>query len=178
MWTASPVPASEKRLAPLRAERGAALLGHTRVVFDPDTGLVTDIVACEDAHESERTAAATWVAGARPGEWWIADRHFCTQTLLQGWEEVKACFIVREHSRHPRLEQQRGWAEGLLGRIESVLNREIRSLGHPRAASRLCHSGAGLQRAIAPQALRRTGASRETARARRVHRPPGRPGRP
>lgn len=30
------------------------------MVFDPDTGLVTDIVACEDAHESERTAGPLW----------------------------------------------------------------------------------------------------------------------
>lgn len=172
------------------------------MVYDPDAGLVTDIIACEDAYESERTAAVSLVAGARLGELWIADRHFCTRTLLQGWEEAKACFIVREHSRHPRLEQQGEWEdagscdtgllqvqrislcadglpqwrrirlllnaptesgeteirlwtnlplevtaariadlyrrrwriEGLFGRIESVLNSEIRSLGHPRAA--------------------------------------------
>jgi hypothetical protein len=75
-------PPSGQREASGATARRAALLGHTRMVFDPDSGLVMDIIACEDAHESERTAAATWVAGARPGEWWIADRHFCTQTLL------------------------------------------------------------------------------------------------
>ncbi len=48
------LPASQKRLAPLRDQRGAALPGHTLVVYDPDQALVTDIVACEDAHESER----------------------------------------------------------------------------------------------------------------------------
>ncbi len=41
------LPASEKRLAPLREHRGAALPGQALVVYDPDSGLVTDIVACD-----------------------------------------------------------------------------------------------------------------------------------
>lgn len=40
------LPASDKRLGALRGLRGAALPGHTLVVYDPDTTLVTDIVAC------------------------------------------------------------------------------------------------------------------------------------
>jgi IS4 transposase len=43
------LPGSEKRLAPLRQHRGAALPGHSLVVYDPDQALVCDIVACEDA---------------------------------------------------------------------------------------------------------------------------------
>lgn len=195
------LPASEKRLAPLREQRGAAMPGHTLVVYDPDRALVTDIVACEDAHESERSAAAILMAGASAGQLWIADRHFCTRTLLQGWQKTGACFLVREHARHPKLQQQGDWREagrcetgvlheqsikieetgpvwrrirlvleqpsesgdselsfwsnlppeitaaqiaslyrcrwrieGLFGRLESVLNSEIRTLGQPRAA--------------------------------------------
>ncbi|MHA6897340.1 IS4 family transposase, partial [Ralstonia pseudosolanacearum] len=44
------LPASEKRLGPLRGYRGAALPGHSLVVYDPDLGLVCDVVACEDAY--------------------------------------------------------------------------------------------------------------------------------
>ena len=98
--------ASKKRLAPLRGERGAAPPGHTLVVYDPDQALVTDIVACEDAHESERTVARTLVASAGAGELWLADSHFCTRALLQGWQQAGAAFIVREHGRHPRLVHQ------------------------------------------------------------------------
>jgi len=50
------LPASEKRLASLRGHRGAALPGQTLVVYDPDSGLVTDLVASEDAHQSERAS--------------------------------------------------------------------------------------------------------------------------
>ena len=100
------LPASEKRLKPLRQRRGAALPGHTLVVYDPDSELVTDIVACEDAYASERTGVEPLLASAQPGQLWIADRNFCTQTILIGWHQAQACFLVREHSGHPRLISQ------------------------------------------------------------------------
>jgi IS4 transposase len=111
------LPASEKRLGPLRAHRGAALPGHTLVVYDPDRTLVTDIVACEDAHAQERAAAASLLVGAQPGEVWIADRNFCTRALLQGWHDAGASFLVREHARHPRLVDAGAWQA--CGRIET-----------------------------------------------------------
>ncbi len=87
------------------------------MVYDPDQALVTDIVACEDAHESERTVAQTLVAGAQAGELWLADSHFCTRTLLQGWQQAQAAFIVREHGTHPHLVEQGRWQEA--GRCET-----------------------------------------------------------
>lgn len=97
------LPASEKRLAPLRGYRGAALPGHTLVVYDPDTGLVCDIAPCEDAHESERSVVPMLMDQARAGQLWIGDRHFCTHTLLQGFDQAGAHFLIREHTHHPKL---------------------------------------------------------------------------
>lgn len=105
------LPASDKRLAPLRSHRGAAMPGHTLVVYDPDSTLVTDILGCEDAHQSERTGAATLLERAQQGQVWIADRHFCTRTLLQGWQQRQASFIVREHAKHPKLGRIGPWSE-------------------------------------------------------------------
>jgi len=68
------LPGSEKRLAVLRGHRGAALPGQSIVVYDPDSGLVTDLIAGEDAHQSERTLAIPLLQGAKPGQLWIADR--------------------------------------------------------------------------------------------------------
>jgi IS4 transposase len=116
------LPASEKRLAPLREHRGAALPGQSLVVYDPDSGLVTDIVASEDAHQSERAAIAPLLASAQPGQLWIADRHFCTRMIMGGWDEAQAGFIVREHARHPRLVGQGEWRE--CGRTETGQVRE------------------------------------------------------
>jgi len=103
------LPASEKRLAALHGLRGAALPGHSLVVYDPDSGLVVDMVACEDAHASERAAVTPLLDGAHPGDLWIADRHFCTGVILGGWQHAGAGFIVREHGRHPRLVGQGEW---------------------------------------------------------------------
>lgn len=69
------LPASEKRLAPLRGFRGAALPGHTLVVYDPDSALVCDILACEDAHESERIRARRC---------WVLPWTFCGQIAQPG----------------------------------------------------------------------------------------------
>ena len=100
------LPASEKRLAPLRECRGAALPGHTLVVYDADAGLVTDIVACEDAHAQERAVMGPLLERAQPGQLWMADRNFCTRDIMQGWHKAGAGFIVREHGKHPRLIEQ------------------------------------------------------------------------
>lgn len=105
------LPASDKRLGALRGFRGAARPGHTLVVYDPDSALVCDIVACEDAHQSERAGAATLMASAQAQQVWIADRHFCTQALLGALSERQACFIVREHARHPRVSERGPWGE-------------------------------------------------------------------
>lgn len=105
------LPASDKRLGPLRGFRGAALPGHTVVVYDPDSALVCDIVACEDAYQSERIGAAELIESAQAGQVWIGDRHFCTQPLLCGLQQRAAAFIVREHANHPRLQAQGSWGE-------------------------------------------------------------------
>jgi IS4 transposase len=97
------LPASEKRLKPLRAFRGAALPGQSLVVYDPATELVTDIVPCEDGHANERSLMAPILAHAQAGELWIADRNFSTRAILAGWHGRGCGFIVREHgcSPHP-----------------------------------------------------------------------------
>ena len=105
------LPASEKRLLPLRSVRGAARPGHSLVAYDPDLGLVVDLVACEDAHATERAGVAPLLADARAGEVWIADRHYCTRTVLRSLEDAGASFIVREHANHPRLVQQGEWQD-------------------------------------------------------------------
>jgi len=105
------LPAGQKRLAPLRGLRSAALPGHTPVARDPDNALVCDIVACEDAYGSERTGAAVPVESARARQVWIGDRHSCTQAILQGLAGRGAACIVRGHGRHPRLQSCGPWRE-------------------------------------------------------------------
>jgi IS4 transposase len=95
------LPASEKRLAPLRGFRGAALPGHSLVVFDPDAGLVLDLVPCEDGHASERGLLARALQTATAGELWIGDRHFCTAPAIRLATARGAAVLFREHGAHP-----------------------------------------------------------------------------
>jgi IS4 transposase len=95
------LPSTEKRLAPLRGFRGAALPGHSLVVYDPDVQVVIDLVPCEDAHTQERTLMPSLLAAAQPGELWIADRNFSTTGIFAGWHRRGAMFIVREHGSSP-----------------------------------------------------------------------------
>ncbi len=79
------LPGSDKRLKPLRALRGAALPGLTLVVYDPDTGLAVDLWrGAEDAYGRRTDAARALLDGAAPGQVWVADRHFCVRTWLEG----------------------------------------------------------------------------------------------
>jgi len=97
----SHLPATEKRLKPLRGFRGAPLPGHSLVVYDPDRKLVTDIEPCEDAYTQERAVMTSLLERAMPGELWIADRAFSTRAILGEWDRRGCNFIVREHSSTP-----------------------------------------------------------------------------
>lgn len=111
------LPASHKRVGPLRGFRGAALPGQSLVVYDPDSGLVVDLVPCEDAHAQERALMGPILDAAQPGELWLADRNFSTRTILAGWHARQAAFVVREHARTPN-PTERG-ALKRIGRIDT-----------------------------------------------------------
>lgn len=97
----SHLPATDKRLKPLRGFGGAPLPGHSLVVYDPDRRLVIDIEPCEDAYTQERAVMSSLIERAMPGELWIADRAFSTRTILGEWDRRGCNFIVREHSSAP-----------------------------------------------------------------------------
>lgn len=95
------LPASEKRLGVLRGFRGAALPGHSLVVYDAELDLVSDLVACEDAHAQERAVMQELLERVKPDELWIADRNFSTSTILFGIANHGGKFLIREHGRTP-----------------------------------------------------------------------------
>jgi IS4 transposase len=95
------LPASEKRVKPLRGRRAAALPGQSLVVYDPDLDLVVDLIAGEDAVASERTLVPAAIAAAGPGELWIGDRNFSTRPILTALATRGAAVLVREHGTQP-----------------------------------------------------------------------------
>lgn len=119
------LPASEKRLKPLRAFRGAALPGQSLVVYDPDRQLAVDVLPYEDAHTQERVLMRTILETATGGDLWIADRNFCTRPILCGLMQRGASFLIREHGVNAN-PQELG-ALRSVGRIEtgSVYEQEV-----------------------------------------------------
>lgn len=95
------LPASQKRLGPLRGFRGAALPGQSLVVFDPDLDLVVDLEPGEDGHAQERTMLPAVLARVQPGDLWIGDRNFSTRAAIAAVVSRSAAFLFREHGASP-----------------------------------------------------------------------------
>jgi IS4 transposase len=95
------LPASEKRLKPVRGFRGAALPGQSLVVYDLDLDMVVDLVPCEDGHAQERSLMEQVQSQGPPGELRIADCNFSTRRIFYGLHDRGSSFIVCEHGRTP-----------------------------------------------------------------------------
>jgi Transposase DDE domain len=88
---------SEHRLDCLRDYGAAALPGMSLVVRDGGTGLLTDLIPCEDAYTSERSLFPDILALVHADDLWLADRNFCTLDYMGGIAERKAFFLIRHH---------------------------------------------------------------------------------
>jgi Transposase DDE domain len=89
---------TDHRLAQLRGCGAAALPGMSLVVRDGRTGLLTDLIAREDAYTNERSLSAQVLALVGPDDLWLADRNFCTDDYLGGIAQRRAFFLVRHHA--------------------------------------------------------------------------------
>ena len=92
-------PASHHRLKVLRDMAAGPLPGQTLVVYDPIRRLVVDCVPCEDGHTQERAIVTELLDPVTPGIVWIADRNFCTCTMLFELALHDAFFVIRHHSQ-------------------------------------------------------------------------------
>ena len=89
---------TDHRLDCLRACGAAALPGMSLVVRDGRTGLLTDLVPCEDAYTNERALHPQVLALVAPDDLWVADRNFCTDDYLGGIAARAAYFLIRHHA--------------------------------------------------------------------------------
>jgi hypothetical protein len=89
---------TDHRMDCLRGYGAAALPGMSLVVRDDNTGLLTDLIPCEDAYTSERSLYPDVLALVMPNDLWLADRNFCTIDYLGGIAEKNAFFLIRHHA--------------------------------------------------------------------------------
>jgi hypothetical protein len=89
---------TDHRLDCLRGSGAAALPGMSLVVRDGRTGLLTDLIPCEDAYTNERALHPQVLALVEPNDLWLGDRNFCTDDYLGGIAARAAYFLIRHHA--------------------------------------------------------------------------------
>jgi hypothetical protein len=89
---------TDHRLACLRGSGAAALPGMSLVVRDGQTGLITDIIPCEDAYTSERALYPLVLPLVKANDLWLADRNFCTADYMGGIQDRGGYFLIRHHA--------------------------------------------------------------------------------
>lgn len=95
------IEASEHRLQVLREVQAGALPGKSLVVYEPTSGVVSDVFPCEDGHAQERAMLGQVLDTVQARDLWIQDRNFCTCAFLCGIETRGAGFITRQHEGLP-----------------------------------------------------------------------------
>lgn len=110
---------TDHRLVPLRGSGAAALPGLSLVVRDGRTGLLTNVVPCEDAYASERALYQAILALVQADDLWLGDRNFCTDNYLEGIASREAYYLIRHHAAttlHPlgRESRQRHHPDGTI----------------------------------------------------------------
>lgn len=92
---------SEHRIFELRDVRAAALPGKSLAILDQQSGLVVDLIPCEDGHAQERSLLAQVLAKVAAGQVWVADRNFCTAGFLTALARAGAHLVIRRHGQLP-----------------------------------------------------------------------------
>jgi hypothetical protein len=91
--------ATEHRLSELRDTWDAPMPGKVLAVFDPQTELTIDVFLTPDGHAQEASLLGEVLATVEADDVWIADRNFCTLSLLCGIDARAAGFVIRQHGR-------------------------------------------------------------------------------
>jgi hypothetical protein len=92
---------TDRRIGELRELNAAPLPGQALVVFDPQYRLVVDVLPCEDGHAQERSLLPELLKTVERHDLWIADRNFCTISLLFGIAAAGGKFVIRQHGNLP-----------------------------------------------------------------------------
>jgi hypothetical protein len=90
---------TDHRLTPLRKWLNACLPGKSLVVLEPDLGLISDLVLCEDAYTQERALVGHILDRMCPRDLFVFDRNFTTAGFACGIAKRGGYFVGRQHRR-------------------------------------------------------------------------------
>ncbi|AFJ89170.1 MULTISPECIES: type II toxin-antitoxin system Phd/YefM family antitoxin [Burkholderia] len=80
-------------------------------VYDPDLGLIVDLLPVERGRQNARAFVAALLETVRPGELWIVDGGFDADAILSGWPRRGGALILREHGRASGCRPLGAWRE-------------------------------------------------------------------
>jgi hypothetical protein len=86
---------TDHRLIPTRDTWSACLPGKSLAIYEPASGLITDLILEENAHTQERDLLKQVPVSA--GELWILDRNLCVRTFLFRIARAGGFFLARRH---------------------------------------------------------------------------------
>lgn len=88
---------TEHRLTDLRFTNEGPLPGQSLALLDAQTGLIVDLVLCEDGHAQERALLPELQERIKAGTLIVADRNFCTGIFLAWLMLNGVYFVIRQH---------------------------------------------------------------------------------
>lgn len=89
---------TEHRLAVSRVTREGVLPGQSLALLDGQTGLICELVLCEDSYCQERSMLPELLEKIQPGMVIVADRNFCTGKFFTSLAGKEAFFAIRQHA--------------------------------------------------------------------------------
>ena len=90
--------ATQHRLKVTHEKGAAPLPGKSLAMYDPQLGVILDILPCEDGHAQERSLLSEVIDQIDANDLWIADRNFCVTHFLHRIARLKGYFIIRYHA--------------------------------------------------------------------------------
>jgi hypothetical protein len=88
---------TDHRLGALRQWLNACLPGKSLVVLEPDLGLISDLVLCEDAYTQERALVEYILERVQARDLLVFDRNFTTMGFAFGIAKRGGSFVGRQH---------------------------------------------------------------------------------
>lgn len=92
---------SERRIKELRDSNVASIPGMSMVVYDYATELITELRVDEDGHANERKLTPALWDIAQEGDLFLADRLYCTYSVIDILNQRKSKFLIRHHGLIP-----------------------------------------------------------------------------
>ncbi|WP_176039790.1 transposase [Burkholderia stabilis] len=91
-------------------------------VYDPDLGMIVDLLPVERGRAHERAFVGALLETVRPGELWIVDGRFDTDAIVSGWPRRGGAFVLREYGGAAACRPLGGWRDA--GRLDTGYFRE------------------------------------------------------